>query len=639
MHELFEAQVAAHPNTIAVVSGSTRLTYAELDRRSNQLAHYLLSLGVLPEEKVGVCFERGVGMVVSLLGVMKAGCAYVPLDPHDSLARLQYMFVDAEPSAILTSEAIRDELPAVSRLRIVALDDPRDRAAIDASSDDVPMLGDGDSRRLAYIMYTSGSTGQPKGVMIEHRSIVRLVLNNTFAQIGSEHIVAHCANPAFDASTWEIWGALLNGARIVIVPQTILLEPHAFRRLLIAEKVTSLWLTVGLFNVLVEQLQNEFGHLEHLIIGGDALDTKSVARLANGKHPPRHFINGYGPTESTTFAATFNIRKVSERARTIPIGRPIANTSIYILSSELEPVPVGVTGEIVIGGAGVARGYLNQAELTAQHFVQDAFSADRTARMYRTGDLGRFLSDGNIEFVGRMDNQVKIRGFRVEPGEVEAQLSQLPGVSLAAVIARDDNCGTKSLVAYVTPNDGVELSVDALHSSLTRVLPDYMVPKSIVVIPCLPLTRNGKIDRSQLPIPESSGISVNSFDPPTGSLEVAVASIWQECLMVDRVGRQDNFFDLGGHSLLAVQIASRVDQILGIQIAIRTLFAFPTLALFSAQIQNQSSTPDTLVSIRTGGRENPLFFVHPAGGRWLTQACWLDGFPLNCQYTGSPQEA
>src|SRR5262249_29858022 len=439
------------------------------------------------------------------------------------------------------------------------------------------------SRDAAYVIYTSGSTGQPKGVVVPHRAIGRLVLNNGYAQFGAGDRVGFAANPAFDAATMEIWAPLLNGGRLVVIEQAALLVPEQFGQTLKRQAVGVLWLTVGLFNQYADALAEVFSHLRYLIVGGDALDTGVIARTLR-RSPPQHLLNGYGPTETTTFASTHEIRDVPEGARSIPIGRPISNTRIFLLDARLEPVPVSVTGEIYIGGEGVAIGYLKRPRLTSERFVADPFSRKPGERLYRTGDVGRWRADGTIEFLGRNDFQVKIRGFRIELGEIEAQLSEHPGVREAVVLAQDSGAGDKRLVAYYTISpecDQKSIKSDALRIHLQSHLPGYMVPSAYVRLESLPLTPNGKLDRKALPEPEAGAYARRGYEAPVGEVEQTLARLWAELLKLERVGRQDSFFEVGGHSLLAVRLIERMRRE-GLEADVRALFTSPTLAGLAA---------------------------------------------------------
>ncbi|KRD35527.1 hypothetical protein ASE35_20460 [Lysobacter sp. Root916] len=412
IHELFEQQATAQPDAVAVVYEDHRLTYGELNARANQVAHYLLSQGVKPDDRVAICVERSLEIVVGLLGILKAGGAYVPLDPDYPAERLAYMLEDSAPVALLTQATLEERLP-VCGVPTLRLDTSEDRALLAAqpTHNPDPHAHGLSSRHLAYVIYTSGSTGTPKGVMVEHRNVNRLVINNPYFQAGDDDCLVHAANPAFDAATWEIWGALLNGARLLV-------DARRFDAQLLAHGATAMWMTVGLFNQYAPSMQASLAQLRYLLVGGDVLDPRTIRSVLAQAQRPAHLINGYGPTETTTFACTHLIDALAEEATSVPIGRPIANTQVYILDAQGEPVPVGVAGELHIGGDGVARGYLNQSALTAERFVRDPFSADPQARMYKAGDLGRWRPDGTIEYLGRNDFQVKIRGFRIELGEI-----------------------------------------------------------------------------------------------------------------------------------------------------------------------------------------------------------------------------
>ncbi|HEX8360464.1 MAG TPA: amino acid adenylation domain-containing protein, partial [Longimicrobium sp.] len=569
VHTLFEAQAARTPGATAIAHGGASLTYDELNARANRLAHYLRARGVRAGERVAVLVPRSAELVIAELAVLKAGAAYVPIDPAFPADRIALMMADCGARVFLALAI--DVLPGFAAERV-----------------DVDLVVDGPTGNLpdpvgpeapAYVMYTSGSTGTPKGVVVPHGAIVRLVIDNGFADFGTDDRVAFASNPAFDASTLEVWAPLLNGGRIVVIAQDVLLEPSRFAAVLRDEAVDVLWMTVGLFNRYVDALQDVLPRLRYLIVGGDALDPRVIARVVE-RHAPRNLLNGYGPTETTTFALTHLITEVPEGARSIPLGRPIGNTRVYVLDAGGEPVPVGVNGELYIGGTGVALGYLGRPELTAERFVPDPFSGEPGARLYRTGDVARWLPDGTVEFVGRADFQVKIRGFRIELGEIEARLAEYPGVREAVVLAREDAPGDKRLVAYCTGMD--RMDAEALRTHLSATLPEYMVPAAYVRLETLPLTSNGKVDRRALPAPEGEAFATREYEAPLGEVERVVAGIWSELLGVERVGRRDHFFQLGGHSLLAVQLTSRVRQALGVEVALGELFARPTLADFAA---------------------------------------------------------
>ena len=444
IHELFEEQVQRTPDVIAAVYEGRSFTYAELNRRANQLAHYLNKQGVQIGEYIPILMPRCLQMLIAQLAVLKSGGVYVPVDPQLPVERQAFMIRDCGAHRVLAEQAVRAELEQDS-LQWIDCSEAVGRLE-DLSTDNLKLQVS--APPAAYVMYTSGSTGVPKGVVVPHRAVNRLVINNGYAQIEPTDCIAHCSNPTFDASTFEIWGALLNGASVLIVPQSVVLDAGRFAEVLSKQRVTVLWLTVGLLTQYTEALAGVFGQLRYLLTGGDVVEPATIRRVMSCS-PPRHVLNGYGPTECTTFSATHLIEAADDDTRTIPIGRPISNTRIYILDSYLQPVPIGVAGEIYIGGAGVALGYLNRPELTAERFITDPFSTDPQARLYKSGDLGRWRVDGNIDFLGRNDQQVKLRGFRIELGEIEAHLLQHSNVKEAVVLAREDEPGEKRLMAYV----------------------------------------------------------------------------------------------------------------------------------------------------------------------------------------------
>ena len=447
--------------------------------------------------------------------------------------------------------------------------------------------------------------------MAPHRAIGRLALNNGYADFRPTDRVAFASNPAFDASTMEVWATLINGGSVVVVDQATLLDPQRFKRWLEDHAISVLWLTAGLFHQYADALAQPFARLRILITGGDVVDPRVAARVLE-RSPPQRLLNGYGPTETTTFAATCQIREVAASATSIPIGRPISNARIYILDRHCEPVPIGAAGEIHIGGAGVARGYLNRPELTAERFIASPFvDGDR---LYRTGDLGRYRRDGTIEFLGRNDFQVKIRGFRIEPGEIEARLAEHPGVREAVVLAREDAPGDKRLVAYTTTRpDAAPPGAEALRAHLAASLPEYMVPAAYVALDALPLTANGKLDRQALPAPDSSAFAARGYEPPVGETEERLALIWAEVLKLERVGRRDNFFELGGHSLLAIRLLFENRRaIFNTNLPLASVFRPPTIAALAHALDPKSRHPSDCVGGSDPSREGsrpPLFCI------------------------------
>uniref|UniRef100_A0A2P1CYX6 AptA n=1 Tax=Fischerella sp. CENA298 TaxID=1622126 RepID=A0A2P1CYX6_9CYAN len=570
IHELFAAQVEKTPDNIAVVFDEQKLTYQELNRRANKVAHYLQSLGVGREVLVGICVERSLDAIAGLLGILKAGGAYLPLDPTYPQERLSFMLSDSQVQVLLTQQKFVDEFSA-SGVKTVCLDS--DWKSINGQSHENP-TSDVTAENLAYVIYTSGSTGTPKGVAVPHRAVNRLVCNTDYVQLEASDRVAQASNTSFDAATFEIWGSLLHGATLVGVPQNVVLSLQHFAEYIREQKITVLFLTTALFNQFASVVPQTFKNLRHLLFGGEAVDPKSVkAVLDNGA--PQRLLHVYGPTESTTFSCWHLIKDVPEGTTNIPIGRPISNTQVYILNSELQPVTVGTPGEIYIGGDGLARGYLNRPELTEQRFIPNPFD---NAKLYKTGDLARYLPDGNIEFVGRVDYQVKIRGFRIELGEIEARLSQHPDVQQAVVIVREDIPGDKRLVAYIVPHQKSAANSITLKCFLEDKLPAYMVPAAFMILDSLPLTPNGKVERRNLPAPTRTRPDLEIFVAPRNPIEEKLAGIWSQLLGLDVIGVNDNFFHLGGHSLIATQMLARVRDVFSLELFFPQIFTHPTIA-------------------------------------------------------------
>ncbi len=587
IHQLFEEQVERTPNAVALVFGNQQLTYHELNCRANQLAHYLQSLGVGASVLVGLCVERSLEMVVGILGILKAGGAYLPLDSEYPTERLSFMLEDTELSVVLTQEKLVDKLPTC-KADVICLDSNWDIINQQTKHNPTTSIK---AQDLAYVMYTSGSTGQPKGVSIVHQGVVRLVKQTNYVSISAQDVIAQASNYAFDAATFEIWGALLHGARLVGVSKDLALSPKDFAAFIQAQGISVLFLTTALFNQIAQEVPSAFNSLRHLLFGGEAVDPKWVKEvLKNGA--PQRLLHVYGPTENTTFSSWYLVQDVPEDATTIPIGRAIANTQVYILDKNLQPVPVGVPGELHIGGAGLAQGYFNRPETTAEKFIEIELF-DRVERLYKTGDLVRYLPDGNIEYIGRIDNQVKIRGFRIELGEIETVVSQYPHVQASCVIAREDIPGDKRLVAYIVPQKEQTLTVSELRSFLREKLPEYMAPSVIVILEALPLTPNGKLDRRALPAPDLHSQLSDKYVAPRNQIEEILSEIWAQVLKV-RVGIHDNFFELGGHSLLATQIISRIPEAFGTSLPLRSLFKSPTVAQLSEIILSTLQTGSSL---------------------------------------------
>jgi amino acid adenylation domain-containing protein len=594
IHQLFEEQVQRTPDAVAVVFGNQQLTYQQLNCRANQLAHYLKTLGVGADVLVGICVERSLEMIVGLLGILKAGGAYVPLDPEYPQERLQFMLADTQVKVLLTQEKLVESLPQ-HHARVVCLD--TDWQSIKKENQD-NLNSTVSSQNLSYVIYTSGSTGTPKGVVVTHQAVNRLVFNTNYIQLTSDDRVAQAANIAFDAATFEIWGALLHGAKLVILNQSVLLIPKEFAVNMRFHEISVLFLTTALFNQLASFVPQAFSSLRYLLFGGEAVDPRWVQEVLD-KGAPQQLLHVYGPTENTTFSSWYLVDKLPTKAATIPIGRAISNTQIYLLDQNLQPVSIGIPGELYLGGAGLARGYLNRPELTQEKFIPNPFSTDPHSRLYKTGDLGRYLPDGNIEYIRRIDNQVKLRGFRIELGEIEAILSQHDHVQVSCVIAKEDSSGStftepsrsKYLVAYVVPKKDVTLTTGELRQFVSDKLPGYMVPSAFVILESLPLTPNGKVNRRALPEPDLQQ-EVLDYVIPNTEVEKIIADIWQKALKVEKVGIYNNFFELGGHSLLLIRINQQLQEILGVEVSIVDMFHYPTIHTLSQYLNSKSQKED-----------------------------------------------
>jgi amino acid adenylation domain-containing protein len=592
VHELFEEQVEKTPKAAAVEYEGRQLTYGELNRQANRLAHYLQVLGVKPEARVAICVERGLEMIVGLLAILKAGGAYVPLDPDYPQERLQYMLEDSDPVALLTQAQVRERLGPLPGLPTLDLTDAvwssQPESNMEAAASKL-RVGHG---HLAYVLYTSGSTGKPKGVMVSHQNVV----SSTFARklaYGESGRFLLLSSISFDSSVAGIFGSLLHGGTLIIANGDVVRDPLRLNQEIQRLGVESLLCVPSLYKHFLEYSVGggEKKQLSRVIVAGEICPPDLVAASLR-QEPQVELFNEYGPSEATVWASVHRCAHPLGR-QSVPIGRPVANTRVYILDRWGEPVPIGVAGEVYIGGAGVARGYLNRDELTAERFVPDPYAAQAGARMYKTGDLGRWLADGNLEFLGRNDDQVKIRGFRVELGEIAERLQEHPAVEEAVVIAREDTPGEKRLVAYYslsTPHtvpDSESRSSD-LRSFLAGRLPEHMVPAAYVLLESFPLTPNGKLDRKALPVPAGNAYAVRQYAPPQGNLETALAEIWAEVLKLKRVGRHDDFFALGGQSLLALRVLFRVNECFQTELSVRTLLEHSVLMEFAQKLQSIS---------------------------------------------------
>jgi amino acid adenylation domain-containing protein len=607
IHQLFEAQASRTPQAIALVCEQQELTYAQLNEQANQLARVLHASGVGPEGYVGLCVERSIAMIVGLLAILKAGGICVPLDPADPQERLAFLFAETGITVLLTRKLFQTVLPP-TKAQLLFLDEELPSIP---DTDETPMVQPG-AESLAYVLFTSGSTGKPKGTSITHRNIVRLVTSRNVVNIEAHDTVLQFGLMTFDVAAFEIWGTLLKGAKLAIFPP----QQQAINELgnfIEQQKITTLWLTAGLFHQIIESQIEHLKGVRQLISGGDVLSVTHV-RQALQALPDCTIVNGYGPTENSVFTCLAVLTRQSDLSRSVPIGRPVAQTQVYILDQMLQPVPIGVVGELYAGGDGVASGYLHLPELTAERFLSNPFNPDPDARLYKTGDLARYKEDGIIEFLGRNDHQVKIRGFRVEPEEIEAVLIRHSAIQQALVLPLSDPQGDRRLIAYVVPQPEIELSRKVLRQYLETQIPGYLIPAIIMVIEAFPLTAVGKIDRAALPTPDAE--SGEGFIAPRSMTEIQIARMFSDLLGVYPISARDNFFELGGHSLSAIRLMGRLKKQFNQDVPPSAFFQEATVEHL-AQIMYKGSAylpPYSLVGLQTKGSKPPLILVHPASG-------------------------
>ncbi|MBK9146341.1 MAG: amino acid adenylation domain-containing protein [Flavobacteriales bacterium] len=603
---LFDEVAAKHADRTAVELLDQKMSYRELQQRVHAVSAALIGMGVKTGEPVGLCMDRSFDMVVAMLATLRTGGCFVPFDPAYPADRLALMFSDTDVKVMLTQRHLANALPKHGAKNIL-LDEVNagGDATVPKVSPDAP----------AYIMYTSGSTGMPKGVVVPHRAIVRLVREQNFVAFGPDLCWLQLSNISFDASTLEIWGALLNGGRLVLQAQQKPTLPEVCDTIQ-KHKVTSVWFTVGLFNMLVDEQLDRLRGLKHILTGGDVLSAPHVKKafLALG---PNVLINGYGPTENTTFTCCFPINSKASITDSVPIGFPLNNTTVHVLDEQRNPVPVGRKGELYTGGDGVALGYWKRDDLTAEKFIDDPFSGKSGAKLYRTGDIVKWQADGSIAFIGRADGQVKIRGFRIELGEIENALNDLPGVKDKVVVARQVGPGEKQLACYVIPSEAHHGNQDDLlnivREHLRAKLPSYMVPTGFMVLNELPLTANGKIDRRALPAPSAQTSALKAEHvAPRNTIERALAALWGRVLNASDIGIHDDFFDLGGHSLIGIQLLGQVEQQFSKTLPLKSLFEAPTIAQFAELLKGEGDAHEwkNLSLIQPDGEGLPLFCVH-----------------------------
>jgi amino acid adenylation domain-containing protein len=593
-HELVAEQARLRPEALAVAAGGRQLTYRELDERAEALAEQLTLLGVQPESRVAVYLERSIELLVGTLAIWKAGGTFVPIDPEYPAERVRFVLEDTDAVAVLTRNELADGLPVTAAV-IVDVDAPpaggRQRPGRRERRPLPP-------EQLAYVIYTSGSTGRPKGVPIRHASLCNLVCwHNQAYDVGPSDRATQVAGPAFDGAVWEVWPYLAAGASVHIPDDATRLDAGRLVRWLVEQQITLSFLPTPLAEAVLREEWPANTALRVLLTGGDRLNQWPAQQL------PFRLVNHYGPTENTVVSTCAEVlARGSAGGEAPPIGRPLPNTRVYVVDRRLQPVPIGVPGELLLGGAQLSPGYWNRPELTAEKFVADPFGNEPGARVYRTGDLVRWLPDGNLEFLGRIDQQVKIRGLRIELGEIEANLAGHPAVHEVAVLAREDTEGDKRLVAYLVADDPPADLVELLRARLRAALPEYMVPAAFVLLERLPLTPNGKLDRAALPAPAATAAAARSHEPPLGATETVLARIWCDVLGLERVGRHDHFFELGGHSLLAMQVVTRVRQDLEVELPVRDVFASPSVARLAARLDELQARSGPAFRVDARGR-------------------------------------
>lgn len=577
VHELIAAQAKKAPEAVAVFAGDLTLTYRELDARANEVASHLRSQGVGPDVIVALCMQRSAAPIVAALGILKAGAAYLPLDPADPAGRLAMLLEDSAAPLLLTQEKVARLLPS-GNAKIITLGQD---GTLPSRHTEVAPAKVVSSSDLAYVIYTSGSTGRPKGVEIAHANLLNLIQWHIRAfQITSSDQATLQASPGFDAAVWELWPYLAAGATVHIVDEAVRTTPELLRDWMGERGITISFVPTALAEALIALRWPQETSLRFLLTGADVLRSYPRQGL------PFVLVNNYGPTECSVVSTSGEVSADGQTDQLPTIGRPIDGVQVYIVDEQMNQVPEGACGELAIGGAGVGRGYLNRPELTAEKFLPDPFAGKQGARLYRTGDLARVGADGQIIFLGRIDEQVKIRGYRIEPGEVSAVLNRHAGIDTSFVTTQAEPSGPR-LIAYIVVKAGACIQAGTLRSFLADRLPDYMVPSTFVKIARLPLTSHGKVDRSALPAPAPDNVlSEEVYDPPQSEIEQWLADLLTSLLGVKRISRDDNFFRLGGHSLLGAQLIAKIQQRFGVELSLRNLFDHPSVKGIAAEIEN-----------------------------------------------------
>jgi amino acid adenylation domain-containing protein len=614
VHALVEGCAGAHPDAVAVEEGADAMTYGELNAKADRLALLLRAHGVLPRSVVGLLMGRSAATVVAMLAILKAGASYLPLDPDYPSARLSAMIQATHPALVLAASKPREDI--AQGITVMVMDTVLAETSSLSGEVEDAHTGPEDP---AYIIFTSGSTGEPKGVVVPHRGVVQLVSDHGYWDGDESDCVAYLSTVAFDAATFEVWGALCRGARLVVVDRDTVLSPALLGLKFERYRVTTALFTTSLFNVLVREAPALLRRLRLVLFGGEMADPAAV-RLLLASGPPTRLINAYGPAEATTIALWHEVRDVAPAAVTVSVGRPIAGATAYVVDTLGHLMPPGVPGELCIGGAGVALGYLGDEELTAARFVPDPWTTVPDSRLYRTGDSAVWREDGNLELRGRLDEQIKLRGFRIEPREIVAALERVDRVRQAVVIVREDRPGDRRLVSYLVSGDGKPLDVGAIAASLAAVLPSFMLPSAYVQMPSLPTTPVGKLDARSLPAPVPR-VGPAGVTAPSNETERQLTEVWKRVLGLNRVGIDDNFFELGGHSLIAVRLVADVEHLMGIRIPMSTLFEAPTVRTLARLLSTEGWTPDwnCLVPVCTTGSLPPIFCPHGDQVSWLSR--------------------
>ncbi|WP_347217489.1 amino acid adenylation domain-containing protein [Chryseobacterium sp.] len=620
IHELFEDQVKRTPDNIALVYEGVQLSYRNLNEKANAMAYYLLqNYQIQPDDLIALCMDRSENIVIAILAILKTGAAYVPLDPAYPSDRIEHILKDSNARVIICNQKYENLLSEhidADNSTILAPDDEKIQEELKEYSTGNP-LTEVTATNLAYVIYTSGTTGKPKGVMVEHKSVNRLIKNTDYISIREEDCILNLSSFVFDASVFDMFGALYNGASLVIQPASTLLDTDSLKKTITENKVSILFVTTALFNSLVDEESNWLSGLKYVLFGGEKVSVSHVQKFQN-QYDRVNLLHVYGPTETTTFATAYHCEQQSPDAVTIPIGKPIANTSAYVLDSYLRPVPVGAVGELYIGGAGVARGYLNSPELTNERFIGNPFQTREqkgdhyNERIYKTGDLVRYLPDGNIEYIGRNDFQVKIRGYRIELGEIEVKILQYPGVKQTLVLAKENSNGMKYLVGYYVADSAVEPAV--ISEFMLKSLPDYMVPDIFIHLEHLPLTINGKIDRRSLPEPNFTGI--REYTSPQNEMQGLLVNAYSEVLAIEpeAISIHDDFFKLGGNSIMAIKLVSTIRNLLDTQIKIVDIFKEKTVYKLSEMIRRNKKEYKAIFSFNEDNSNSKMFMIHPGNG-------------------------